>query len=110
MEFIENLKTLLIDKKISKNKLAKEIGISEGTIRSWETGKFPTIDKLIKISQYFSISTDELLGLTKEEYTSEEQKIIDAYNKADKITQGNIKAILQINEEVKNELSATKIG
>ena len=63
MEFIEILLEELKKRNITKTKLAKDIGISEGSIRSWENGKQPTIDKLKKISQYLSISTDILLDL-----------------------------------------------
>lgn len=111
MEFIDKLHELLEDNRISKNKLAKEIGISEGTIRSWENGKYPTIEKLIKISQYFSISTDELLCIT-EDYSKLEKQLISGYYKASDRDKGIINQILGIKEEHHMELksSTSKIG
>lgn len=106
MNFIENLNELMNLHGISRNKLAKEIGISEGTIRSWDNGKLPTIDKLIKITQYFAISSDEILGLTEDNFDS---KLIKAYHIADPVKQEMIRDILHISNR-SPELSTSKIG
>jgi transcriptional regulator with XRE-family HTH domain len=111
MEFIDKLHELLEDNRISKNRLAKEIGISEGTIRSWENGKYPTIEKLIKISQYFSISTDELLCIN-EDYSELEKQLISGYNKASERDKNIINQILGIKEQnhIGRKSSDSKIG
>lgn len=61
--FIENLNKLLKQNGITKTELSRQIGITEGSIRSWEKGTEPTVDKVIKISEYFTIPIAELLGL-----------------------------------------------
>lgn len=61
--FIENLNKLLKQNGITKTELSRQIGITEGSIRSWERGTEPTVDKVIKISEYFTIPIAELLGL-----------------------------------------------
>ena len=65
MDFLTNLDNLIKDNKITRTELARNIGISEGTIRQWYNGKLPTLDKIIKLSEYFSISIDELVGCKK---------------------------------------------
>lgn len=64
MEFLENLTKLLDERHDTRTNLARNIGISESAIRQWYQGRLPTIDKVIKISQYFSIDINELLGTT----------------------------------------------
>lgn len=63
MNFLETLDFLIRKHNITKTELARQIEISEGTIRQWYNGKMPTIDKIIKLSKYFNISIDELVGI-----------------------------------------------
>ena len=47
---------------ISQESLAEQLGVSRQTISSWENGKsYPDIVSIIKISDIFDISLDELL-------------------------------------------------
>ena len=56
---------LLQERDISQYRLAKETGISEGNVTGWKAGRaLPSVDALIKLSKYFDVSTDYLLGLT----------------------------------------------
>lgn len=48
----------------SPNAVAKELGISSGAVTSWKNGKTPHHGTLIKIAQFFGVSTDFLLGVT----------------------------------------------
>ncbi|MBE5756367.1 MAG: helix-turn-helix transcriptional regulator [Clostridiales bacterium] len=62
-EFKERLEELLIDKKISRLFLAKEIGVSSTTINGYfNKGYYPRIDIAIKIADYFGCSLDYLFG------------------------------------------------
>lgn len=66
MKFPEILKTLRIEKGISQRQLACDLQISIGLISYYETGKAePTLTNIIKLANYFKISTDFLLGLEK---------------------------------------------
>ncbi len=50
------------EKKISQNKLAKEVGVSQATISRIETGDFePSLQILAKIARYFQIGLRELV-------------------------------------------------
>lgn len=62
MTFGEKLYTLRTQAKISQIQLAEILGVSRQTVSKWETGSMlPEIDKLIKISDQFHVSTDYLL-------------------------------------------------
>lgn len=54
-------------KLLSQEQLAGEIGVSRQAVSKWEQdAALPEIDKLIALSQLFSVSTDVLLGLKAE--------------------------------------------
>ena len=62
-KFGYNLFALRLSKNMSQPKLGKEIGVVHDTVRAWENGKIPHIDKLIKLAKYFDVSIEELVGL-----------------------------------------------
>lgn len=77
--FIQNLNNLLKQKGITKTELSRKIGISEGSIRSWERGTEPTVDKVIKISEYFTIPIAELLGI--QEHYENDAELLEHFHK-----------------------------
>ena len=65
--FGENLKLLRKEKGYSQRKLGELIGFCNQTISFWESGcREPDLDTLVKISTFFGVSIDFLLG--KEDY------------------------------------------
>lgn len=46
------------------NPVGKEIGLSSGIISKWKNGGVPTGETLIKLSKYFNVSVDYLLGIS----------------------------------------------
>lgn len=46
------------------NPVGKEIGVSSATVSQWKNGSIPNGETLLKIADYFGISTDYLLGRT----------------------------------------------
>ena len=61
--FAERLKELRLDKKISQEMLAKEIGSSRSAVSFWESAKkVPGFDVVIKISEFFGVSLEYLAG------------------------------------------------
>lgn len=108
MEFIENVKKEIKKQGITKTELGRNTEISEGTIRSWEKGKQPSLDKACKIAEYLNISLDELCEI---EINYNDKKIIEAYNAADPGTQAAVRKLLDIEEqEQETKLSNSKIG
>ena len=95
MEFIENVKNEIKKQGITKTELGRNTEISEGTIRSWEKGKQPSLDKACKIAQYLNISLDELCGI---EINYDNKKIITAYEKADQGTQAAVRKLLDVED------------
>lgn len=62
MGFGETFYKLRIDKKLSQREISKKIGISPAALSTYERGeKLPTCEALIKIADFFNISTDKLL-------------------------------------------------
>ena len=52
------------DKKIGQNELARILGLSNASISYWENSKQePSASALFKLSQFFGVSIDYLLGL-----------------------------------------------
>ena len=60
----KNLKKLRKQKRLSQEKLARMVDISYNTISKIEAGKArnPTFETLSKLSDFFSVSIDELTG------------------------------------------------
>lgn len=46
------------------NPVGKEIGLSSGIISKWKSGGIPNGETLMKLSSYFHVSVDYLLGLS----------------------------------------------
>ena len=61
--FDENVKTILKTKHITKYRMFKDCGFSDGHEFSWFTQKnLPRYDNLIKMADYLNVSMDELMG------------------------------------------------
>ena len=61
--FIGNLKSLRKQKGLSAAEFAEALGMSRSTISRWDSGeRFPSIDVLWRIADFFDISLDELVG------------------------------------------------
>lgn len=44
------------------NQVGKELGISSASFTKWKNGSIPTVDALIKLSEYFNVSIDYLVS------------------------------------------------
>ncbi len=89
MNFGIILSQLRISRHLSQKDLAEKIDTSTGTIGMWETHKrLPSLHMLIKIAQYFNVSTDYLLGLssnpcpkeTKSKITDEDAHLLETFH------------------------------
>ena len=65
--FWENYLSLCAKKGKSANAVAKELSIASGTVTEWKKGRIPQNATLKKISDYFDISVENLLGNTVED-------------------------------------------
>ena len=63
MEFNEKLQELRKNKGLTQEELAEALYVSRTAISKWESGRgYPNIDSLKEISNYFSVSIDDLLS------------------------------------------------
>lgn len=61
----DRVKTLCDKTGISLNKLEQNLGFGSSTIRKWGNLSYPSIDKIVKVANYFGVSTDYLVGETE---------------------------------------------
>lgn len=60
----ERIRLLRIEKGISQIQLADALGVTKQSISNWENDNIqPSIEMLVKLSKFFDVSTDYLLGL-----------------------------------------------
>lgn len=65
MLFTERLMLLINQKGISRNKMLVDLQLGKNSFINWETrGNTPDGETLLKISQYFGVTVDYLLGMT----------------------------------------------
>ena len=63
MEFNEKLKELRSSRGLTQEELAEVLFVSRTAISKWESGRgYPSIDLLREISDFFSVTIDELLS------------------------------------------------
>lgn len=86
IRIVDSIKRLCKEKDMSIPKLEKEVGLSNGSIYNWNKS-YPSIDKVIKVADYFNITIDELIGRN---ISSEQQRdnnvILAARNKSGELT------------------------
>lgn len=67
--FGDTLKKLRISHNLNQVQLASGLNVSKQTVSNWENNNIlPSIEMLVKISRYFSVSTDFLLELDDRTY------------------------------------------
>ena len=60
--FMKNLRKIRIQHNLTQKELANKLGVLERTISYWESGKRECdLDSLIRLSDLFNISIDELV-------------------------------------------------
>lgn len=63
MEFHEKLQQLRKNRGLTQEELAESLFVSRTAISKWESGRgYPSIDSLKEISNFFSVSIDDLLS------------------------------------------------
>ena len=67
--FGDMIKNLRQSRSLNQVQLAVSLNVSKQTVSNWENNNIlPSIDMLVKISQFFSVSTDYLLELDSRSY------------------------------------------
>lgn len=79
-EFAKRLRTLIEEKDISQNQLAGIVGKTRQAVNSYTLGNTaPDSDTLTKLSEYFNVSVDYLLGLSDVRTVDKDIKFICDY-------------------------------
>lgn len=67
--FGDMIKNLRQSRSMNQVQLADSLNVSKQTVSNWENNNIlPSIEMLVKISQFFSVSTDYLLELDSRSY------------------------------------------
>lgn len=77
IKFWDRFYSLCIKHNTRPNPVAQELGYSNAICNKWKNGSLPAITILIKISNYFNVSLDYLIGITDEKYATTSEKTID---------------------------------
>lgn len=65
LKFDERLKALRKEKDLNQSQLAKAVNVTQRKISYWETGQLePDLESLWKLSDYFNVTVDYLIGKT----------------------------------------------
>ncbi len=91
------LKQLRKSHNLTQEELGSRIGLSKAVVSKYENGMgYPTFDMLIQIADYFGVTTDYLLGVTRgktidvsslnETQIETVQRVIAEFNKDNKKT------------------------
>ena len=77
LKWYENIKLLRERMNLSQKDLSERLGISNRTLQRYESGESePTISVLIKLSQLYDVSIDEIVG----NYTTKTINILEIKN------------------------------
>ena len=100
--FYEIVNNLCKERKTTITRMAEDIGLSNAAPTSWRKGAVPKLSTLEKISSYFGVSTDYLLGKENKKAASQTGdgksysniELIEAVMRADDQTKEVIRLIL----------------
>ena len=69
MNFGEIFKKIRLENNLTQKEVARRIGIKQTNISSWENNKTrPEYENLIKLSNIYDVTIDELLGVEKDDW------------------------------------------
>lgn len=61
----KRIRQLRLERGINQKELGDAVGVSKQSVSNWENGNImPSIDLLIRLADFFGVSTDHLLGRT----------------------------------------------
>jgi transcriptional regulator with XRE-family HTH domain len=97
------LRSLREERKINQQKIAMDLQISQASVSKYEIGSAePDIGTIVKLAEYFNVSTDYLLGvseiklpLTKSDLSDMEIEHLVAYRSLSKIQKEKVCAYIQ---------------
>ena len=65
-DFGENLKHLRKGRELTQKDFGAKVGLSKAVVSKYENGMgYPSFDVLVRIAQYFGVTSDDLLGVAR---------------------------------------------
>lgn len=104
---MNRIKELRQEKQINQDVLAKLLGLEVAGVSKLETGRVPLKDDyIVKLAEYFEVSTDYLLGKSEiRNYDEDEKEFRFAFHKEiEGMTDEEIKDALRFYKEMKNKI------
>jgi repressor LexA len=103
--FSRNLKYQMDLHNKSRQDVSEALGISYFTITSWVNGsKYPRMDKVEKLADYFGILMSDLIEDKKEEPTAQDDGLSEAkrklIDKIKKLPEDQVQLLLQVAERI----------
>ena len=101
MQFSLRFKQLCKENGVTQKKALEEMGLHRNAAQRWAEGS-PSTEALLKMAEYFGITTDEVLGVeTKKTPTPEKGErdylaIMNAFDQADESTREAILLLLKL--------------
>ncbi len=75
--FSEIFSALLSERGVTPLKVAKDISVPKSIVYEWKSGKRePSVESMVKLSEYFSVSLDYLTGRTDSNNDDENELIV----------------------------------
>lgn len=99
METENRIKKLRVSRGITQRELAKQIGVTQPALSNYESGRTPNIDVAQKISNFFNVSIDYLIG------ESNIKKPYSKWSKADFLYSEYLRSSVKLETEYKAYLS-----
>ena len=100
MQFSLRFKQLCKENGVTQKKALADMGMHRNRVQSWNDAN-PSAEALIKISEYFGITTDEVLGVDNKKTPTQKgerdyAKMMEAFEKADESTREAILLLLKL--------------
>ena len=76
MDIIDKIRMLCNEKVITIAELERNLGLGAGTVSRWNV-RVPGVDKVQKVADYFSVTTDYLLGRIDTPNWATEEDVLD---------------------------------
>ncbi len=95
------IRKLRLEKKITQNELSNYLGLTPKMVSFYELGeRFPPYDIIIKLADYFNVSTDYLLGRSE---IKNPEELLNDYKSLSIAKKKELEEIILRNKENHNE-------
>ena len=101
MQFSLRFKQLCKENGVTQKQALEDMGLHRNAAQRWAEGS-PSTEALLKIAEYFGITTDEVLGVDNKKTPTPEKgerdylKIMNAFEQADESTREAILLLLKL--------------